>query len=251
MRFLLALLNHVTFDYFRQYDLWWGHYWSCARHDLAIWTPSKTKMAAFIAWISSKSTIFHAHIAIKGSFQVLSKLYCLFFFDLRILITPLVSSNSSQKTLLCNVSHTTTHNKLMLIRRFNTSSLGVKREKISHTRDLHLHPVLRSCCHFDTSKIANTRPFQWAIILRRETVSGQPSKFCLYISFKYHLFRLIFLFATNIWNMIEVAVLTHITSLTQPLFIEVYVPCQEGEAVMYLCVRGTKPERWSCHALMC
>ena len=43
--------------------------------------------------------------------------------------------------------------------------------------------------------------------------------------------------------MIEVAVLAHLASLTQPLFIEMSVPCQEGEAVMYFCVRGTKPER--------
>jgi len=31
MRFLLALLDHVTCEYFWKYDLWWSHYWSCDR----------------------------------------------------------------------------------------------------------------------------------------------------------------------------------------------------------------------------
>lgn len=58
-RFLLAIWNHVTCDYFYfwQYDLRWSHYWSCDRYDLATLTPSKHNMAAFIAWIS-KSTLF-------------------------------------------------------------------------------------------------------------------------------------------------------------------------------------------------
>ena len=139
-RFLLALLNHVTCDYFKQYDLWWGHYWLCDRHDLAIWTPSKTKMSAFTG-LNFKTYDLSCWYWIKGSFLVLLILCCLLFFYLRILII----------SLLCNVPHTTTHKKLMLIRRFYTSSLRVTRETISHTWDVHLHPVLRSCCQFDNS----------------------------------------------------------------------------------------------------
>ena len=61
-RFLLALLlYHVTCDYF--YSM------TC---DGAILTPSKNKMAVFIACIS-KSTICHVQIAIICSVQVLSK----------------------------------------------------------------------------------------------------------------------------------------------------------------------------------
>ena len=47
-RFLLALLDHGTSNYFWQYDLWWSHYWSCHRYDLATLTPSKNKMSVFI-----------------------------------------------------------------------------------------------------------------------------------------------------------------------------------------------------------
>ena len=42
-RFLLALLNHVTCDYFWQYDLRWSHYWSCDKFDLAILPRSVQK----------------------------------------------------------------------------------------------------------------------------------------------------------------------------------------------------------------
>jgi len=45
--FLLALLDHMTCDYFWQYDLWWSHYWSCDRYALAILTPSKKQNVCF------------------------------------------------------------------------------------------------------------------------------------------------------------------------------------------------------------
>jgi hypothetical protein len=48
----LALLDHVTCNYFWRYDLWWSHFWSCDKYDLAILTPSKNKMVTFIACIS-------------------------------------------------------------------------------------------------------------------------------------------------------------------------------------------------------
>ena len=63
-RFLLALLlYHVTCDYF------YSMTYTC---DGAILTPSKNKMAVFIACIS-KSMICHVQIAIICSVQVLSK----------------------------------------------------------------------------------------------------------------------------------------------------------------------------------
>lgn len=56
-RLRLVLLDHVTCDFLWQYNLWWNHYWLCDGYDLAILIPSKTKIVAFIAWIS-KSTLF-------------------------------------------------------------------------------------------------------------------------------------------------------------------------------------------------
>ena len=46
-RFLLDLLDHVTCDYIWQYNLWWTHYWSCDKYDLAILTPSNKKNSRF------------------------------------------------------------------------------------------------------------------------------------------------------------------------------------------------------------
>jgi hypothetical protein len=46
-RFLLDLLDHVTCDYIWQYNLWWTHYWSCDKYDLAILTPSNKKNSHF------------------------------------------------------------------------------------------------------------------------------------------------------------------------------------------------------------
>ena len=57
-RLRLVLLDHVTCDFLWQYNLWWNHYWLCDGYDLAILIPSKTKIVAFIAWIS-KSTNSH------------------------------------------------------------------------------------------------------------------------------------------------------------------------------------------------
>jgi hypothetical protein len=48
------------------------HYWTCDRYDLAILTPSKNKMVAFISWIS-KSTICRVQITNN-------QLYLWFFF---------------------------------------------------------------------------------------------------------------------------------------------------------------------------
>ena len=80
-------LNLICIEYtfhigsFGSCDLWLfltvcphrNHYWSRDRYDLAILTPSKNKMSAFIAWIS-KCMIFHVLVAIVGSVQVLFKI---------------------------------------------------------------------------------------------------------------------------------------------------------------------------------
>jgi len=63
-------VDQVHCNYFWQYDLWWGHYWSCDRYVQAIVTPSKNKIATFITWIS-ESMICHVQIPIMGSVQVL------------------------------------------------------------------------------------------------------------------------------------------------------------------------------------
>jgi len=43
-----SLLDNASKYYLcLQYDLWWSHYWSCDRYDLAILTPSKKQNGHF------------------------------------------------------------------------------------------------------------------------------------------------------------------------------------------------------------
>ena len=55
-RFLLAFLDHMTCDFFGQYNLWWSHYWSSNRYDLSIyWSLSslefkKARVVMFRWW---------------------------------------------------------------------------------------------------------------------------------------------------------------------------------------------------------
>ena len=65
---ILAVYPH----YVLQYDLWWSHYWSCNIYVLTTLTPSKNKMAPFIAWISKKHD-FSCSDRDQGSVQVISK----------------------------------------------------------------------------------------------------------------------------------------------------------------------------------